>query len=156
MQISNLVKTASSMIKSYSPVELLLLAFFIIYLIFPIQMPDLVSSTIDSPLGMLTMFIVAVYLFFNANPILAVVYVFVAYELLRRSAQFTGRTTIINYTPSQIKKDIQMVAMNPVQKETLEEQIVDKMAPIGHSDMSVYKTSEYKPIAENVGSASLF
>jgi len=149
MQIPNSVK-------SFSQIEILLLAFFVIYLILPIQMPDFMSGMIDSPLGMLTIFIITVYLFFNANPILAVVYVFVAYELLRRSSQHTGRTTIIKYTPSQMKKDSQMKAMNPVQKETLEEEVVDKMAPIGHSDMSVYTVSDYKPIAENVGSASMY
>ena len=149
MQIPNLVK-------SFSQTEISLLVIFVIYLILPIQMPDLISGAIDSPLGMLSIFIITVYLFFNANPILAVVYVFVAYELLRRSSRTTGRTTIVTYTPSQIKKDAQMAAMNPVQKETLEEEVVDKMAPIGRSDMSVFTASEYKPVAENVGSASLF
>lgn len=149
MQIPNLVK-------SFSQTEISLLVIFVIYLILPIQMPDLISGAIDSPLGMLSIFIITVYLFFNANPILAVVYVFVAYELLRRSSRTTGRTTIVTYTPSQIKKDAQMAAMNPVQKETLEEEVVDKMAPIGRSDMSVFTASEYKPVAENVGGASLF
>ena len=135
MQIPNLVK-------SFSQTEISLLVIFVLYLILPIQMPDLISGAIDSPLGMLSIFIITVYLFFNANPILAVVYVFVAYELLRRSSRKTGRTTIVTYTPSQIKKDAQMAAMNPVQKETLEEEVVDKMAPIGRSDMSVFTASD--------------
>ena len=149
MQTPNFLKTLSQM-------EITLLVIFVIYLVFPIQMPDLIAGAIDAPLGMLSIFIITVYLFFNANPILAVIYIFVAYEMLRRSSQSRGRTVVVKYTPSQIKKDAQMVAMNPIQKETLEEEMVDKMAPIGHSDMSIYTASEYKPVAESVGTASMY
>jgi hypothetical protein len=48
-----------------------------------------------------------------------------------------------------------MANMNPPKKETLEEEIVDKMAPVGHSDMSVYTVSSFKPVAESVGTASI-
>jgi len=30
------------------------------------------------------------------------------------------------------------------------------MAPVGHSDISVYSDSTFKPVAENVGTASLY
>ena len=48
-----------------------------------------------------------------------------------------------------------MKAMNPSKIESLEEEVVNKMAPVGHSDISVYTTSTFKPVAEKVGSASL-
>jgi hypothetical protein len=75
--------------------------------------------------------------------------------MLRRSSQLVGQTAIVAHTPSQVKKDVQMQNMNPAKKETLEEEIVDKMAPIGHSDMSIYTPSSFKPVSESVGSASL-
>lgn len=139
--------------KSLSQLEIVLLVFFILYLVLPIQTPDFLSGVIDSPLGMLSIFAITVYLFFYTSPILAVVYVFVAYELLRRSAQLSHRQTIIQYTPSQPKKDAQMRAMNPPKKETLEEELVDSMAPIGHSDTSVYTTSSFKPVADKVNAS---
>jgi hypothetical protein len=61
----------------------------------------------------------------------------------------------MQYTPSQFMKDAEMASMNPPKKETLEEEIVEKMAPIGKSDLSIYTPSSFKPVAENVGSASL-
>jgi len=91
-----------------------------------------------------------------SNPILAILYVFVAYEMLRRSSNITGRTDLVRYTPSQIKKDAQMSAMNPTKKTTLEEEIVGQMAPIGQSDISTYMPSSFKPIAEKIGSASMY
>ena len=91
-----------------------------------------------------------------SNPILAILYVFVAYEMLRRSSNITGRTDLVRYTPSQIKKDAQMSAMNPTKKTTLEEEIVGQMAPIGQSDISTYMSSSFKPVAEKIGSASMY
>jgi hypothetical protein len=143
-------------LKYLNKLELTLLIIFVIYLVLPIDTPELLSGIIDSPLGMLSLFILGVYLFFFTNPILAVVFILFAYELLRRSAKKTGRQTIIKYTPSQAKKDAQMKAMNPPKKETLEEEVVDKMAPIGHSDPSVFTESAFKPVADPITSASMF
>ncbi len=145
-----------SSIKTMSPLEISVLVAFILYLVFPIQTPNFMAGLVDSPLGMVTIFVVTVYLFFYANPILAVVYIFVAYELLRRSSSVTGRVAMVQYTPSQIRKDVEMRAMNPPKSESLEEEVVLKMAPVGHSDMSVYTASSFKPVSESVSGASMY
>lgn len=121
----------------------------------PIPTPNFLAGVLDSSLGMLVLFVVAIFLFFYVNPVLGVVFLFVAYEMLRRSSQLVGNATIVKHTPSQAKKDVQMARMNPVNKETLEEEIVDKMAPVGRSDLSMYTPSSFKPVSESVGSASL-
>mgnify|MGYP003351146204 CR=1 FL=1 len=122
------------MFQSLSKLESALLVIFVLYIIFPIDTPEFLAGMVDSSLGMLTIFIVTLYLFFNVNPIIAIVYIFVAYELLRRSSQKSGKVVIAKYTPTQAKKDAQMQAMNPPQKESLEEEVIKKMAPIGQSD----------------------
>ena len=48
-----------------------------------------------------------------------------------------------------------MKKMNPPKNHTLEEEMVEKLAPIGHSDLSVYTASTYSPIYEDVGGASV-
>ena len=145
-----------NLFKSFSQLEILLLVIFILYIVLPIQTPNFLASAIDSSLGMLTIFIVTVYLFFHVNPILAVVYIFVAYELLRRSARKTGGVSLIQYTPTQARKDSELKAMNPPLAETLEEQIVQKMAPIGHSDPSIFTSSSYKPVADDIKNAAMY
>ena len=142
--------------KSLSSLEIGLLITFVLYLVLPIHAPAFIAGMVDSPLGMLTIFIVTVYLFFYSNPILAIVYVFVAYELLRRSSQVTGRVAMIQHSPTQAKKDSELRAMNPPVVETLEEQVVQKMAPIGRSDPVVYTMSSFKPVAEKIDGASMF
>ena len=144
------------MLKTLTKLDLAVLAVFVMYLVFPMKTPDMLANVVDTTLGMVTVFAVAVYLFYYANPVIAVVFLFVAYELMRRSSKQTGKAAIDVHTPTQAKKDVTMKAMNPPKKETLEEEIVDKMAPVGHSDMSVYNATTYKPVAEDVGTASMY
>jgi len=144
------------MFSTLSQVEMIALAVFVLYIVFPIENPSFISNMVDTPLGMVGVLAVTLYLFFNANPLVAILYVFVAYELLRRSAKHTGKAAIQEHTPSQMKKDVKMQKMNPVKKETLEEEMVEKMAPIGHSDPVVFSESAFKPVAEDVGTASMY
>jgi hypothetical protein len=76
--------------------------------------------------------------------------------MLRRSSAVTGRVAIVQYTPSEPKRQAEMVAMNPPEQKTLEEEVVDMRAPIGHSQPSVFTESSFKPVADNVSGASLF
>lgn len=145
-----------SMFKSFSQLEISLLVIFILYIVLPIRTPTFLSGIIDSPLGMLTIFIITIYLFMTVNPILAIIYIFVAYELLRRSSNQTGRVQMIQYTPSQAKKDAALKELNPPRPESLEEEIVQSMAPIGRSDPSIYTSSSFKPVADKIRDASMF
>lgn len=142
--------------KSLTKIEIALLIVFVLYIVLPIQTPDFMAGWIDSSLGMLTIFVVTVFLFLNVSPVVAVVYILVGYELLRRSSKKAGRVTLMKYTPTQAKKDMEMKAMNPVQEKTLEEEIVESMAPIGRSDPNVYVDTTFKPVADKIKDGSLY
>ena len=68
-----------------SVLELIVLAMFIIYIVLPVKTPYYLAPLINSTLGMLLVFIVTIYLVLYTHPILAIVSIFVAYELMRRS-----------------------------------------------------------------------
>lgn len=145
-----------SFMDSLTNVETAVIVMLISYLALPIQLPDMFVNMVDSPMGTIGIFILSVYLFFNANPLIAVLFVFVAYEMFRRSSNATGKAAMIKYTPTQARKDEKMKKMNPVKTTSLEEEVVNEMAPVGKSDISVFTTSTYKPVAESVGGASMF
>jgi hypothetical protein len=144
-----------SSVKSASSLEIVLFVLFTIYLILPIKTPETLAPMIDSPIGMISMFIATLYLFLYANPILGILYIFVAFELIRRSytSGNVGKTAYIQYSPSQEKRDADLKQMNPKKSSSLEEDVVSKMAPIGHSDQSVFTDTSFKPVAENIHSA---
>jgi hypothetical protein len=145
-----------SYVESLSNVETAVIVMFIFYLALPFHLPSMVAKLIDSPMGIIGLFVLSVYLFLYANPLVAVLFVLVAYELFRRSNNATGKAAMIKYTPTQARKDEKMKKMNPVKTVSLEEEVVEQLAPIGKSDLSVFTASTFKPVAENVGGASMF
>jgi hypothetical protein len=85
MKLSDLMKM--------SPMDIGLLVVFIIYIIFPISTPGFLAHQINTPIGLVAIFGVAVALFAYSSPVIAVIFVFVAYELIRRSSvsrKYTG------------------------------------------------------------------
>ena len=131
-----------------------MLALFIIYLVLDIYPPELVASYIDTSLGMVGILLITLYVFINFNPILGVVFLFVAYEIVRRSARVNNRVPMMLHTPSQSKKDAELAAMNPVASTSLEEDMVHQMAPVGKSSLISYTMSEYKPVSTDIHNAS--
>lgn len=139
-------------LKSISPLEIFLFIVFVIYIIFPINTPQILIPVVNSSFGLLIVFILTVSLFFYTTPILAILAILAAYELIRRSSVPTFNKDIeyvYDYSPPiQANKDEKMLELNPVKVETLEEEIIYKMAPIGVSDSSTYIETSYKPIAD--------
>lgn len=132
-----------------SPLEIILIIVFVLYIIFPIPTPAFIASSVDSSLGILVIFCVTVYLFLYTSPILGILYILVGYELIRRSSLVTARSAIIDYTPTQANKDVQLQKMNPPQTRTLEEDIIEMRAPIGKSSEMEYVNSSFQPIADS-------
>lgn len=138
-------------LKSISPLEIFLFILFVVYIVFSIPTPSFLVPFIDSPFGLGIVIITTIYLFLYTTPVLAILSIFVAYELLRRSSRVTGKTQIMEYTPTQVKKDKYMKEMNPpTHVMSLEEEIIREMAPIGKSDPTTYMDTSYKPIADKV------
>ena len=146
-----------------------LLVVFVFYLIFPISTPGVLAPYIDSNIGMAIVLVTTIYLFLYTTPILGVLSLFVAYELLRRSSAvlfgkvvgreettwISGNTPAVEFAPSQHKKDVQMEHMNPPRSLTLEEQMVSQMAPIGKSEPMTFIDTSYKPVQDKIVGGTL-
>ena len=132
--------------------QLTLVILFIIYLIMGYETPQSVASIVDTLPGKVVIFIVVVYLFMKSNPLLAVLSLFVAFDLIRRSSVATGSDAIRRYAHCEEEKSSQFSAFNQF-PYTLEQEVVKKMAPIVQSGSSLSKPS-YKPLLENLHDAS--
>jgi len=139
----------SNLFKKERMGELVLTIVFIIYLILGLQIPQPVATIVDTLFGKITLFIIVIYLFIYSNPILAIISLFVAFDLIRRSSK---TIEFQKYTPSEKKKSSQFTAYNQF-PYTLEQEIVSKMAPTINSGTSITQAS-YKPIIDNLYDAS--
>jgi len=137
-----------------SPLELILFVAFIFYLVFQVDTPQVIVPYIDSGMGMVTIIGVALYMFLYCHPILGVLSLFVAYEILRRSTVRLKQVTLFEPNPVQASVDKEMKAMNPPKIFTLEEQLVAKMAPLPKSGPKDFVESSYKPVSESTHEAT--
>jgi hypothetical protein len=143
----------SSLFKKEHTGELILVILFIIYLVMGYNTPEPLANLIDSLGGKIVIFIVVIYLFLNTNSILAVLALFVAFELIRRSSSTEMQPEEIQrYMPSEEKKTSQFTAFNQF-PYTLEQEVVNKMAPILKTGSSLHPPT-YKPLLDNLYDAS--
>ncbi len=84
------MESFSSLLKKEHMGELVLVVLFIIYLIMGSKTPEPVAGMVDTLVGKIVIIITIIYLFMHANPILAVLALFVGFDLIRRSSMATG------------------------------------------------------------------
>lgn len=132
--------------------ELTLTILFVIYLIMGYKLPNQLSTAISTPIGKIIIMLIAVSLFSCCNPILGILGLFVAFDLIRRSDVYTGIDALKKYAPSEEKKSSQFTAFNQF-PYTLEQEIVNRMAPIVRTESTLI-TASYKPILENLHDAT--
>lgn len=146
------MESFSSLFKKQHMGELVLVILLIIYLILGLKTPEPIANLIDTLVGKIVIIIVVIYLFMHANPILAVLALLVAFDLMRRSSMATGLDALQKFAPSEEKKASQFTAFNQF-PYTLEQEVVAKMAPIMKSGFSLTQAS-YKPLLDNLYDAS--
>ena len=107
----------------------ILTVIFIIYLILGYNTPLPIAKLVDTVPGKIIVIVFAIILFAMSNPILGVVGLFVAFDLIRRSNLATGSYGIQHYLPDEESKMAKISSFNeyPV---TLEQEMVAKMVPV--------------------------
>ena len=145
-----------SFLTKQTPLEMVVMLVFVLYLVFPIDTPNMLAFCVDSTMGYLSIFLLGLYLFKDSNKLLAVLFLFVAYELVNRSCKVTKNKAASVARPVRTEKERKsnMVAMNPHKESSLEEEVIDKMAPVGKSSVRSYLSTSFNPIANDTKGAS--
>jgi hypothetical protein len=142
----------SSLLKKEHRSELILTIILIVYLILGLKTPEPLAFLVNNILGKIVIFAIVIYMFLHMNPILAVITLVAAFDLIRRSSSSMYNNLIQTYIPSEESKMNQFTAFNQF-PYTLEQEVVKKMAPIVKSG-SVLNMPGYKPLLDNLHDAS--
>ena len=119
---------------------------FILYLILGLKTPITIATIVDSIPGKIGILSIVILLFIYSHPIVAILSLYVAYDLIRRSSLASGNDAMERYTPNEQHKMSQFTAFNQF-PYTLEQEIVQKMAPLSQNGGSL-STASYKPLLE--------
>ena len=122
-----------AVLKSISLIESVVIVIFILYIIFPVPTPGGIAPYVESPLGMVSIVLVLIYLFLKSNPILAVLFIFVGYELLRRS----GKNSAILINPVERRVDVRPV-VKPTIVTNIQNKPNDDPTPMGSGPTNAY------------------
>jgi len=130
--------------------QLILVILFIIYLIFIIRLPMFVANIIDNVYSKIIIAVLALILLAFANPILGILGILVAYELIKRSSMQAGNSILDKYYPTEEKKWSPFSATNQF-PYTLEQEVVKHMAPAVNASNN---KATYTPVLDNLYDAA--
>ena len=147
-------------INQFNKMEMAAVLLIAIFILFPIRVP----GWMNTPFSYILYFAVAVFLFMNANPVLGVLFLFVIYEIMRRANASDFKPAEAHFSRQYAEPMTEIIPaplsetgpIMDVKEKTLEEEFVNTLAPIGHSETPKYDDDSVKPVSSNVGNASLF
>lgn len=129
--------------------EIILAVILIVYLVVGFKTPEPIANLVDTIVGKVVIMLMVVYLFVHHNPILAVLALYVGFDLIRRSSKATGFDALRRLSSSEDNKHSNMATYNYNHTPyTLEQEMVNKMAPLVHSGSSLSSAS-YRPVLED-------
>jgi hypothetical protein len=124
---------------------------FVIYLIMGYPIPETLASMIDTIYGKIIVCILALILLVSVNPVLGVLGLFVAFDLIRRSELATGSTALAKFGSSEKTKMGEFTAFNQF-PYTLEQEMV-KLRTINR-DEKIASIASYKPVLLSTSDAA--
>jgi hypothetical protein len=130
--------------------QLLLIILFSIFLISGYEIPLNIASFARTIHGKFIIILISLSLTMFSNPILGIVSLIVAFDIIRRSNN--AYQQIKQYTPSEDKKSDHYTALNQF-PYTLEQEMVKKMAPLIMANANLEPAS-FKPNLDNIYDAS--
>ena len=131
--------------------ELLLTTLFIVYLVLGYSVPDSIATAIDTTIGKILVVLVALMLFAYSNPVLGVLALLVAYQLIKGASIKTGMAGLDEYYPTESRK------WSPFSEThqfpyTLEEEVVKKMTTQKFN--TEYVKAPFRPVLDDTHDAS--
>ena len=131
--------------------EIVLVSLFMLYLVMGYQMPEQVAPIVDSTIGKIVIVLVALMLFSHSNPILGILSLLVAYQLIKSASVKTGMAGLEEYYPTELKKWTPFTPTNQF-AYTLEQEVVKKMA--SQKFNTEYVKAPFRPILDDTHDAA--
>lgn len=103
--------------------EAVLSVLFVVYFILGYPLPGALADIFSTTAGRAFMFLLVVILFASSSPVVGVLALLVAFDVLRRASKESGASAIRNYVPSEASKVSQMNVFNQF-PHTLEQEMV--------------------------------
>jgi len=136
--------------KKHMP-EMVLTILFVVYLVLGYKMPATIATLVDTTFGKIAVVIVALMLFAYSNPVLGVLALLVAYQMIKGASIKTGMAGLEAYYPTEAKKWSPFSPTNQF-PYTLEQEVVKNMTTQKFN--TEYVKAPYRPTLDDTHDAS--
>ena len=130
----NYMKRVQNFLKKQKFNENVLAALLLIFIVFPVGVPDVVSPFIASIPGTIVVILLMACLFSLTNPVIGILGLIAAYELIRRSGgSLSADLPSLPVLQSSEEKKTQYFKSVTAFPKTLEETVIEQMVPLVRS-----------------------
>jgi hypothetical protein len=131
--------------------QMVLSILFIVYLLVGYKMPEGVAQVVDTTIGKVVVGLVSLLLFAYGNPILGVLGLLVAYQLIQSASVKTGMAALEEYYPTEEKK---WSPFSPAHQfpYTLEQEVVKNMTTQKFN--TEYVKAPWRPVLDDTHDAT--
>lgn len=107
-----MIKKSVDHLVSEKPSQLILGIIFVLYILLNVQTPAFLASSIDTIFGKVLVVAIAAVIFMKTNPVIGVLGLIVAYQMIKTASVTTGTYAIRHYLPSENSKLKEMQSFN--------------------------------------------
>ena len=148
------MQSLNSLFKQQNSTDMMIVIILLIYVLVDVKTPDSLAEIVDNIFGQIVIILGAMTLFTKCHPLVGVLALFAAYQLIMRSSKATGTYAVEHVMPSEENKYEEMIEQNIIPKKTLEEEVVKNMVPLTR-DLPSGEQS-YQPVLDsNIESSML-
>jgi len=127
---------------------------FVIYLMSNMVLPPSLTKLVNTQAGMIAVVLIAFTIFFHTHPVVGVLALLVAYEMIRTASRTTPAEIYSQVQPSYRSREDRLRSMQPTQRVTLEEEMVKNLIPFVRAPADSDPGASYLPVLDNNGNAS--
>jgi hypothetical protein len=151
-----MLKKSFDKLISENPSQLILGIIFVLYILMNVQTPAFLAGSIDNIFGKVLVVAIAVVIFVKTNPVIGVLGLVVAYQIIKTASVTTGTYGLRHYLPSENSKMQEMQSFNteivaPVQEAPEEMHAITNM----EGDLEVQTVAQMAPLVMNGGESLL-
>lgn len=147
------MQSLKSLFNQQNSTDMMIVVILLMYVLVDVKTPDSLAEIVDNIFGQIVIILGAMTLFTKCHPLVGILALFAAYQLIMRSSKATGTYAVENIMPSEENKYEEMIEQNVIPK-TLEEEVVKTMVPLTRDLPSGQQT--YQPVLDsNINSSML-
>lgn len=150
----------NALMKQEKQHEMVLLAVLVIYIMFDISTPSMMAEHVDTVYGNIIVAVLALSLFLSTHPVIGILGLFAAYELIKRSKHNASGPSSINalihqVAPGESYRSKYMEATQVTYNSGLEEALVGQVPELSSQPPANYRdaNSNFQPVYANDHSA---